>query len=110
MKTGNGRRTRRGECGDCVFSTTSLERGWRARWAIPIIRTDVKEEVNRMDTIRIQRDGVIKTYTLLERLGSGSFSQVYKCKTVVDGKEQIYVTSLRCCDDVGSEGLQQVLP
>ena len=110
MKTGNGRKTRRGECEDCVFPATSPERKGRSRWAIPIIRTDVKEGVNRMDTISVQRDGVIKTYTLLERLGSGSFSQVYKCKTVVDGKEQIYVTFLRYCDDVGSEGLQQVLP
>ena len=58
-----------------------------------------------MDTIRVQRGGIIKTYTLLEKLGTGSYSQVYKCKTVVVGKEEIYVMLHILYDEVGSEGL-----
>lgn len=58
-----------------------------------------------MDTIRVQRGGIIKTYTLLEKLGTGSYSQVYKCKTVVDEKEEIYVMLHILYDEVGSEGL-----
>lgn len=62
-----------------------------------------------METVHVQRGGVIRTYTLLEKLGSGSFSQVYKCKTVIDGKEHIYVVLLVVANALGGQGVQQVL-
>ena len=58
-----------------------------------------------METIRVQRGGVIRTYTLLEKLGSGSFSQVYKCRTVMDGKEQIYVVLHAVANALGSQSV-----
>ena len=42
-------------------------------------------------SICVDRGGVKHTYILLEKLGKGSFSQVYKCKRIVEGKEEIFV-------------------
>ena len=42
-------------------------------------------------SICVERDGVVHKYTLLEKLGKGSYSHVYKCKRVVEGKEEIFV-------------------
>lgn len=39
----------------------------------------------------VERNGVRHEYTLLEKLGNGSYSQVYKCKRVVEGKEELFV-------------------
>lgn len=41
--------------------------------------------------ICVERNGVRHEYTLLEKLGNGSYSQVYKCKRVVEGKEELFV-------------------
>ena len=42
-------------------------------------------------SICVERDGVLHEYTLLEKIGKGSFSQVYKCKRVVEGEESLFV-------------------
>lgn len=39
----------------------------------------------------VERNGIRHEYTLLEKLGNGSYSQVYKCKRVVEGKEELFV-------------------
>ena len=42
-------------------------------------------------TLQVKRDGVFYTYTLLDKLGKGSFSQVFKCLRKKEGKEEIFV-------------------
>ena len=42
-------------------------------------------------SISVERDGQIHNYTLLEKLGVGTSSQVFKCKREVEGKEEIFV-------------------
>ena len=45
----------------------------------------------KMQSIKVERGGVIHTYTLLEKLGNGSYSQVYKCKRTINGHDEIFV-------------------
>ena len=42
-------------------------------------------------TLHVKRDGVSYSYTLLDKLGKGSFSQVFKCVRIMEGKEDIFV-------------------
>lgn len=47
-----------------------------------------------MLTIKVERGGDIHTYTLLEKLGKGSYSQVFKCKRTINGHDEIFVCFL----------------
>ena len=63
-----------------------------------------------MLSIKVERGGDIHTYTLLEKLGKGSYSQVYKCKRTINGHDEIFVCFLCVLHRVGCESVQQILP
>ena len=44
-----------------------------------------------MTTLKVKRDGKVYEYTLLERLGSGSYSQVYKCQRSCGPEKEMVV-------------------
>ena len=44
-----------------------------------------------MTTLKVKRDGNVVEYTLLKRLGSGSYSQVYKCERSCGSVKEIFV-------------------
>lgn len=44
-----------------------------------------------MDIVHSELDGTPCEYKILEKLGEGGFSKVYKCERIMNGKHDIYV-------------------
>lgn len=49
-----------------------------------------------MDVILSELNGVPCEYHLLEKLGEGGFSKVYKCERLMNGKKDIFVSDTVC--------------
>ena len=76
------------------FESISLKTQKIKNCGIPHIHICEFRLVIIMVSIKVERCGVIHTYTLLEKLGTGSYSQVYKCQREVEGHTEIFVILL----------------
>lgn len=55
--------------------------------------------VRKMDIIHSSLEGVPCEYKILEKLGEGGFSKVYKCERTMNHKREIFVGTLAESDD-----------
>lgn len=44
-----------------------------------------------MDIVHSELDGIPCEYKILEKLGEGGFSKVYKCERIMNGNHDIFV-------------------
>ena len=53
----------------------------------------IRKRNRTMEVIHSDLDGVPCEYHLLDKLGEGGFSKVYKCERIMNGKKEIFVPS-----------------
>ena len=51
-----------------------------------------REAIFSMNIIRSELNGVPCEYKLLEKLGEGGYSKVFKCERFLNGKREIFVS------------------